>query len=217
MIVEIFVLAVASTVRPTSVAAVYALLAQGAPRRLMGAYVAAGLAFTLVFGAIVVGATSGIHVQSGMTKAIADLAGGVLALAFGVGLLTGLIRGNRHGDAPATGGRLKAALDRQVTVRTAVVAGPVTHLPGLFYVIALNLIIAHNAATAGKTFALLVYNAVWFALPILALVACISDPAVARNLVAAVDGWTRTHARAILLVASFGVGIALVLRGALTL
>ena len=215
MIVEIFALALASTVRPTSVAAVYALLSHDAPRRLMGAYIAAGLAFTLAFGAIVVGATQGIHINSGTDKAIADIAGGVVALAFGFGVLTGLIEGRHSGDAP--GGRLQTALDRRLTIRTAALAGPATHIPGLFYVIALNVIIANNAATTDKAIALVIYNAVWFALPILALVTCITDPGAARNLVRAVKQWTHDHAREILLVASFTVGTALVTRGALAL
>src|SRR6202008_4808162 len=140
---------------------------------------------------------------------------------FGVAILTGLVRPGQAGDAPAGGGRVEGALGgRRGGRRRAVagpgraapgpaaVAGPATHVPGLFYVIALNLIVAHDAALAGKTFALVVYNAIWFALPILALVACISDPGAARGLVAAVDGWARGHARTILLVASFGVGAA---------
>jgi len=215
VIIEVFALALASTVRPTSVAAVYALLSQDGPRRLMGAYVAAGLAFTLAFGAIVVGATQGIHIQSGTDKAIADIAGGVVALAFGIGVLSGLIQGRHSGDAP--GGRLQTALDQHLTVRTAALAGPATHIPGLFYVIALNLIIAHNAAFTDKAIALVVYNAVWFALPIVALVTCITDPDAARQLVRAVEQWTRDHAREILLVASFSVGTALITRGALAL
>jgi hypothetical protein len=215
VIIEIFALALASTVRPTSVAAVYALLSQDAPRRLMGAYMAAGLAFTLAFGAIVLAATQGIHIQSGTDKAIADIAGGVAALAFGIGVLSGLIQGRHSGDAP--GGRMQTALDRQLTIRTAALAGPLTHIPGLFYVIALNLIIAHNAAFTGKAIALVIYNAVWFALPILALVTCISDPGTARGLVRAVKEWTRDHAREILLVASFSVGTALITRGVITL
>jgi hypothetical protein len=215
VIIEIFALALASTVRPTSVAAVYALLSQDAPRRLMSVYIAAGLAFTLAFGAVVLAATQGIHIQSGTDKAIADIVGGVLALVFGFGVLTGLIQGRHSGDAP--GGRVQTALGRGLTIRTAALAGPVTHIPGLFYVIALNVIIAHNAAIADQAVALLVYNAIWFALPILALLTCITDPDAARHLVSAVKRWTHDHAREILLVASFSVGTALVTRGALGL
>jgi hypothetical protein len=215
VIIEIFALALASTVRPTSVAAVYAILSQESPRRLMGAYIAAGIAFTLAFGGIVVGATQGIHLQSGTGKAVADLAGGVLALLFGFGVLTGVIQGRHSGDAP--GGRLQKALDRGLTMRTAALAGPVTHIPGLFYVLALNVIIAHSPDAADEILALIAYNVVWFALPILALLTCITNPGAARQLIRSVQQWTRDHAREILLVASFSVGTALVTRGAVGL
>jgi len=214
-----FVLALACAVRPASLAAVYALVSHDARRRLMWAYVVAGLAFTVGFGAIVVGLTHGIHVHSGSnrTKAIADLAGGIVALAFGAGLATGRISRGRTDDAPGTDGRLKTVLDRRLTLRAAALAGPATHVPGLFYLIALNVIVAHNAAITVKVAALLTYNGIWFALPLAALVVCIVRPAMARDLVARVQEWTRAHARAILLATSFGVGAALVVRGILTL
>jgi len=219
VIVEMFVLALACAVRPTSLAAVYALVSHDARRRLMWAYVIAGLAFTVGFGAIVVGLTHGIHMHSGSskTKAIADLVGGIVALGFGVGLATGRISRRRTDDAPQTDGRMKAALDRRLTLRTAALAGPATHIPGLFYLIALNVIVAHNARVPRGTLAVVTYNAVWFALPILALVICIMNPAAARDAVGSVEKWAREHSRALLLCVSFIVGAALVVRGALAL
>lgn len=219
MIVEIFVLALASTVRPTSLAAVSALVVHDARRRLMSAYVIAGLAFTLGFGAIIVGLTQGIELHSGTdrTKGIADLAGGIVAVAFGVGIATGRLGRGRTDDAPAPAGRMRSALGRHVTTRTAALAGPATHIPGLFYLIALNVIVAHHVAVADKAFALLTYNAVWFALPLAVLVACIVRPEVADDLIAAVQRWARDHAHAILLTVSFGAGTALVVRGVLLL
>jgi hypothetical protein len=216
---EIFVLALASTVRPTSLAAVYSLVSHQARRRLMWAYVLAGLAFTVGFGAVIVGATDGIHLNSGTstTKAVAYLAGGIVALAFGVELLTGRIRRGRAGDAPRTNGRLRSALSQHLTTRTAALAGPATHIPGIFYLIALNVIVAHDAALADKSIALVTYNAVWFALPLTALVVCIFRPASALALVAWVEHWARDNQRSILLAAAFGVGAALVIRGLLTL
>ena len=217
MIVEVVVLALASTVRPTSLAAVCALVSQDTRRRLMWAYVIAGLMFTLAFGAIVVAATHGIHVHSGRAKGSADLAAGLVALGFGVAIATGRIRRDRPDDAPKASDRMRAVLDRRLTIRTAALAGPATHIPGLFYLIALNLIVTQNAATAGKTVALVVYNAVWFAVPLAALIVCIVRPAAAPGLLGSVEQWTRTHARGILLVVSFGAGAALVVRGILSL
>lgn len=219
MIFEIFVLALASTVRPTSLAAVCALLTHESRRRLMFAYVVAGLAFTLAFGMLIVGATSGIHLHSGSdkTKGIADIIGGSAALIFGVALASGRIRRGHTDDAPGRSERMKAMLGRRLTTRTAALAGPATHIPGLFYLIALNVILAHNLEIAGKAVALVTYNAVWFAVPLTALVICIARPAAAQGFVESVEQWTRAHARGILLGVSFGVGAALVIRGFLYL
>jgi hypothetical protein len=106
---EIIALALATTIRPTSLAAVYALLASDVPRRLMGAYVGAGLA------------------------------------------------------------------------------------------------------------ELVVYNLIWFAIPIAALAVCFVRPAAARDAVQAIQDWTRRHARTIVVVVAFVVGGVLVLRGVLGL
>lgn len=54
---EVALLALPLAVRPTSLAAVYAMLSREAPRRLMVAYTIAGLAFTIAIGLAVVGAT----------------------------------------------------------------------------------------------------------------------------------------------------------------
>jgi hypothetical protein len=219
VIVEVFVLALASTVRPTSLAAVFALVSHDARRRLMWAYVIAGLAFTIGFGAIIVAATHGIHLQAGTsrTKAIADLIGGAVAIVFGLGVLTGRVGRREVDDAPRPAGRLATALDGRLTTHTAALAGPATHIPGIFYLIALNVIVAHDAALAGKGFALITYNAVWFALPLAALVTCIVQPDRARELVGWVARNAADHQRAIVLIVCFGAGTALLVRGLLAI
>lgn len=219
MIIEIFVLALASTIRPTSLAAVYALMSHDSRRTLMWAYVAAGLAFTIGFGLLVVYAFHGIHIEAGAdrTKGIADILGGAAALAFGIAILTGRVRSHDAGDAPRVGAGRKAFLKGRITLRTAALAGPLTHLPGLFYLIALNVIVAHDPRLPSGLLAVVTYNAVWFALPIVALAACIVRPAEAMDVVGSVERWARDHSRAVLLVVSLVVGAALVLRGVLTI
>lgn len=200
MTIEIIVLAMASTVRPTSLAAVYALLAQDSRRGLLLAYVIAGLVFTIAFGLIVVYALHGIHLSSGTDRAkgVAELIGGVAALLFGVGLLTGRIQRRHAHEAPEARGRMAAMLDGRLTTRTAVFAGPATHIPGLFYILALNVIVAHNPRLPKGMLAVMTYNAVWFALPIIALVLCILQPAAARDVIGSVERWASEHSREIL-------------------
>jgi Sap, sulfolipid-1-addressing protein len=219
VIIEIIALALASTVRPTSLAAVSALLTHESRRRLMFVYVVCGLAFTIAFGVVVVGAFHGVHLGAGSdrTKTAADIAGGLIALLFGVAVLTGRVRRRPRDDAPGAGGGLKARLDRRLTLPTAAFAGALTHIPGVFYLIALNVIVAHNPRVPGGLVSVAIYNVVWFAIPIAALVICIVDPGAARDAVVSVQRWTGQHSRTILLATSFGAGGFLLIRGLLSL
>jgi len=76
-------------------------------------------------------------------------------------------------------------------------------------------IVAHDPGIAAGMLSVLIYNVIWFALPIFALVLCIVQPSRAQAAVGGVEQWARDHSRPILLIVTFGVGIALVVRGAL--
>ena len=218
MTFEVILLALASTIRPTSLAAVYTLLSSPAPRRLMIAYVIAGLTFTIAFGALVVWAFHGIAVSSGTDRAkgIGDIAGSVLVLGFAGLVLTGRISGP-HADAPRAPGRWEQLLDQHRTVRTAALAGPATHIPGIFYLAALNVIVANHTSVAAGIVEILLYNVIWFALPITALTICIIEPDTARTVVGKVADWALHHARTILVVLSLGIGIVLLVHGLVTI
>ena len=78
------------------------------------------------------------------------------------------------------------------------------------------MIVAHEPRS-GQVVALLIYNAVWFALPIVALVTCIVRSAMRPGTSSGGSSSGPRSLPRILLVASFGVGVALVIRGALAL
>ncbi len=108
-LIEIILLALVSTVRPTSLAAVYALLCTESPRRLMIAYVIAGLVFTIAFGVLVIWAFNGIDLNAGTdrTKGIAEIIGGAARAAVrvrGAGRADrrGASRRRAEGDAAAS-------------------------------------------------------------------------------------------------------------------
>ena len=216
MILEIIVLALASTVRPTSLAAVSALVAEGSRRRLMLAYVTGGLGFVLAFGMLVVVALHGFHVStsSDQARGVVDIVCGLVALALGFAVLTGRVR-RRSDHIVGAGDGWKARLDRRLTAPAAAVAGAVTHIPGVFYLIALNLIVAYNLRLSGALIAVAIYDAIWFTLPIAAFVLSVVRPDAAQEAVLTVHRWAGAHARTILLSTLFVVGGALVIRGAL--
>ncbi|MGO8906387.1 MAG: GAP family protein [Solirubrobacteraceae bacterium] len=219
MTIEIILLALASAIRPTSLVAVYALVRESPPTRLMAAYLVAGLAFTVTVGVAVIFAFSGIELHAGTdrTEAIAEILAGVLALGLGVAVLAGRVRVGAVADDRPTDARGKRLRQIKVTTRTAALAGPATHIPGLLYILALDLIVTQEPDVPGGLLEIAIYNAIWFALPILVLAICIVNPSAARRLVQKVQEWAGAHARTIVLIISFGMGGWLLVKGALAI
>jgi hypothetical protein len=217
--IEIILLALASAARPTSLVAIYALVREPRPARLMVAYVAAGLAFTVTVGVAVIFIFSGIELRAGSdrTKAIAEILAGVLAIGLGVAVLAGRVRVGAVTNGRPTLARGERVQHRKITTRTAALAGPATHIPGLVYLLALDLIVSQEPDVPGGLLEIGVYNAIWFALPIVALAVCIENPSAGRTFVYKVQEWARAHVRTIVLVISFGLGGWLVTAGASTI
>lgn len=218
MTLEIILLALASSIRPSSLAAIYALLSAPAPRRLMVAYVVAGLAFTVAFGLLVVGLVHGISLHNGTdeTKGIAEIIAAVVLLTFAVLVQRGRVAGPRADDAPDVPRAWRAGLEHNLTLPKAALAGPATHVPGLFYLVALNVITTHHPGAFDAMLEIGLYNVIWFALPIVALALCIVRPSAAHDLVEAVRDFATSHVRGIMLLVSAGAGTALLIRGILT-
>ena len=102
---------------------------------------------------------------------------------------------------------------RNPTVTTAAVAGVATHVPGLFYIVALNAIIAEGPSFASGVLQVLLFNAIWFAAAIAAVVIFLLRPGVAPRALSRVISWARSHAR-ITTVLVFGLaGSYLAIRG----
>jgi Sap-like sulfolipid-1-addressing protein len=217
--IEIILLAMVSALRPAGLLAVYALAREHQLARLMAAYVAAGLAFTVTVGVTVIFVFSGLEVHAGTdrTKAIAEILAGVLALGLGTAVLVGRVRVGAVSKARPAGDRGEGPQHRKVTTRTAALAGAATHIPGLLYLLALDLIVSQEPDVAGGLLEIGIYNAIWFALPIVVLAICIGSPSAARTLVYKVQQWAGVNARTIVLLICFGVGGWLLIRGASTI
>lgn len=219
MTFEIFFLAIASTIRPTSLAAVYAMLCTDRARRFLVVYIISGLVFTVGFGLLATWAFNGVSFGSGGDKAedLAEIIGGALLLVFGVAMYFGLIGGDHTEDAPRPGKRWGERLQQRLTVKTAAIAGPATHLPGLFYLVAINVIVAHKTGIFIGFFEVLLYNAIWFAVPFAALAVSMVAPELARQKVGSINGWARRNSRSIVITVSIVMGSVFLLRGALSI
>lgn len=185
----------------------------------MVAYVAAGLGFTVAVGVSVIFVFHGVELHAGTerTKAIAEILAGVLALGLGIAVLAGRVHVGAVTNGRPTGDRRKRHLQGKITTRTAALAGPATHIPGLLYLLALDLIVSQEPDVPGGLVEIGVYNAIWFALPIVVLAVCIWDASAARTLVDSVQERAGTHARSIVLLVSLGVGGWLLIAGASTI
>lgn len=217
MTLEVIVLALASALRPAGVAALYALLSATHPRRVLIAYVVAGFTFSVAIGVLVVVAFGGADIRLGGTvEDLIELLAGTAALGFAAGLAAGRAelpsRGNATGPQSAMAVRL-----RNPSVRAAAVAGVATHLPGLFYLVALNEIVAHRDEIADGIVAVLVFNALWFGAAIASVVIFMVRPGAARTALLRASAWARLHSRGVTIAVFAAVGAYLVVSGAVGL
>ena len=206
MSTEALVLALSTVVRPTSAAAVFAMLSAARPTRLLLAYVVTGFLFSAGVGVAVVvllGGWAGPDAPDQVRALVAILLG-ALSLGYAAGLLTGQIeRRVPVGPADGPGPTPDSWLGRQLadlTPARAATAGVLTHLPGLFYLAALNAI-----------------NAIWFALPAVALVLASHRPDEVQDVLRRLTDWIRSHERPILITAFGLLGGYLVVKGGMVL
>jgi len=183
-------LALGSTIRPTSLAAVDALLVSARARRLLLAYVVAGVLVSVGIGVLLVSVLH--HVVAASPRGHAGF-----ELLFGLGALAAAVlvarRPREAGSGSADhGGRIAARL-RDPSVVAAAVAGILTHFPGVFYIAALDAIISTNPGFVDGVVQVCVYNAIWFAVPIAALTLSIVDHERTRARVDAANAWARRH------------------------
>ncbi|MBO0872879.1 MAG: GAP family protein [Pseudonocardia sp.] len=209
---EAFVLALTTVVRPSSAAAVYAMLSTHRPRLLLVAYILAGLAFSLTFGAVVVVAFQGQSSSSTVTagRAVLNIVIGAAALGYAAGAWTG--RMHRRGADPDEEPWMRRRT-RHLTLPVAALAGVITHLPGIVYLAALNAIVETASGPLNGILQVIVYNVMWFSLAIAALVMSVYHPSESRDLLRQGTAWVRRHQRIIVVVFCGILGVYLVGKG----
>ncbi len=205
-------LAIASALRPTGFAAVYALLSAPRPARPLAAYVLVGFAWSCAVGVVVVSVLHGVGIKTGNSTAYAviELIGGGAALGFAAGMAAGKLP--RERDSSVSDSRLVRRL-RDPSPSVAAGAGVATHLPGLFYLLGLNAIAAVDPSLAVGMVDVIVFNAIWFTIPAVALVSALRRPEAARRALGRIADWMRCHQRSVLVAAFAVVGVFFVIKG----
>jgi hypothetical protein len=212
--VEIIVLGLANALRPTSLAAAYALLRTREPRRLLTAFIVAGSAFSVATGILVVSIIHGAQFRHGTSTfdALVNLVAGVAALGFAVGLAQGRVQRRPRTEPEGEQSRVSRRL-RNPSPGVAAGAGVATHLPGLFYLVALNQISASDPKLGAGIVDVLVFNAIWWSTPIASLVLFTMRPDATRDALGAINAWVRGHERTMMIALFTAVGLYLAVRG----
>ncbi len=214
------VLGILSGLRPaTSQVAVFALLRSPTAVRSLLAFCIAGLLSSLLVGLLVVFAFDGVGTAVGHStfSAVFTIVAGVAAIGFSAGIARGGMP-KRRAERPESGRSSKLAERlRRPSTATAAAAGVATHVPGLIYLVALNSITAGRPTVMSAFAQVLVYDVLWFAIPLTALTVAVRSPATARTYLDAATAFAQRHQDR-LLVALFGaLGVYLIVKGIIEL
>jgi hypothetical protein len=217
--VDAMVLALASVIRPMSVAAVYAMLSAARPTRLLTPYVVAGFVLSVGLGVVLVillGISAGPRATDEV-RAVIPFVLGAVSLSYAAGLLSGWVQAPAPNPSRTTPGPASSSwLGRQLanlSPRRAALAGVLTHKPGLFYLAALSAITNSTSSNANRILQVVLYNAIWFAMPITALALARRRPAELQHFLRRTTEWVWHRQREIMITAFGILGVYLIARG----
>ncbi len=218
MSIQALFLSLTAVVRPTTHAAVLAMLAARRPRQLLARYIATGLVFSVGVGMLVVFVLGGVGSSDAQSvyRPIIDFVIGICCIGYAVLAASGLLR-RRELAATGRGATwVQRRLD-DLSPRAAGVAGILTHLPGLIYLAALNAIAGSPSGPLGHALQVVIYNVIWYTLAVVALVLSVYRPGMAQDLLERLVATVHRHQRTIV-VGFFGaLGAYLVVSGILDL
>src|SRR5262249_19242567 len=102
---------------------------------------------------------------------------------------------------------------RDPSIVAAGVAGILTHAPGAVYIAGLDAIIETRPHFVNGVLQVFVFNLIWFAMPIAALLLATVDLEDAQARIETAASWTRRHWRVIGPLVLVAVGIYLLVKG----
>ena len=222
---EIFLLALASAVNPTMLAAVTLMLTLERPERLLLGYLLGGMLVSVGPGLVLVSSSAGSDLFSSSKELISptlDLVLGLIALLVGYVLATDrdarLEERRRHrkqqrGDRKPWSQRVLG----RGSARVAFALGAMLNLPGLYYLLALGKIDQAHYGAGAEVMLLIAFNLIMFTLAEVPLLGYAIAPDRTRAAVGRFNHWLVGHARKIAIAVVFAAAIYLCGRGMLGL
>jgi hypothetical protein len=189
---EAILLAIANAARPTGLAVTYALLSAPRPKQLLSAYIVAGFTWSCLVGFLVVEALDGVEVETGTGEAIIELLLGVAALGFAAGFATARLELTPRRPSADRDSRIATTL-HDPSLKAAAGAGILTHLPGLMYLLGLNVIAARDPGGFDGGVDVVIFNAIWFLPPFASLVLAIWRIDTTREALGRFNAWVKRY------------------------
>jgi Sap, sulfolipid-1-addressing protein len=221
----IVLLAFASALNPTLLAASTVMLLLPNPKRLMLGYLLGALMTSVTLGMLIVFEfphSGAVGTTKHSLSPAADLVLGVLALVIAYALGSG-----RAQELRARRGRKKPKEDKgpprwqralsKGSARTTFVVGAVFTLPGASYLVALHDLKGLHYGTAGKVFVVLGFNVIMLLLLELPLLGFVFAPEWTPGAIDRAKAWVAGHWHRFAFVGLLVIGAALIAKGLITL
>jgi hypothetical protein len=218
--VEVFLIAVVSSLDAGLLTAAVVLLGRPQPAHQLGAYLIGGMGFSIMFGLVIVFALHGSNLRLGKsTQGVIEVAAGALLLAIAAAVWSGRKvqwrpRRSRERDSDRSG--RQSLRDRALghdSLWVAWAAGALYSAPGAYYLAGLALLAKQNASATTIVVVLLAFNLIQFALIELPLVALLVVPDRARSLTERLNDWMTAHRRIVIVVLAGVIGTYLLISG----
>jgi Sap-like sulfolipid-1-addressing protein len=222
---KIFLFALTAALNPTLLTATTVMLLLPNPKRLMLGYLAGAYTTGIIVGFAIVQWLHGSGVVSTTKNTVSpsiDFALGAIALIAAWVIRSGRVarakesRDQKRGERPKKTPRWQQALSGG-SPRTTYLIGLVLSFPGASYLAALTQIDKQNVGMATELLLIVAVNVVMLVLLEVPLIAFAVAPDRTPIAIESFKGWLAQHGTRVITIALAAIGVALILRGILTI
>lgn len=225
---ELLPIALGAAFYPTLLAGVVLVLGRPDPRRLLTAFVAGGMLFSVAIGFGIVAALRAGSVLQNHEREVSpavDVVIGLVALALLWVLLTGRDTGfrerrRRKKEAKESDGDGRDPWSERIlgggSAKLAFVVGMVLNLPGALYIVALKDIAAADQGAGADVLYVVGFNLVMLVMAEVPLMGYWLAPERTVELVNGFNSWLGSHSRQLAMVLCGAAGTILVARGVIS-